>query len=287
MTDPEKPAPENIAQALAAVMQEVGYVQKKKQGGVSYTFASESDFIQAIRPWFLEYGIVIHPAEVSDLRLGEYQTDKGRIMLRTVVIMTYRFTHAPSDTHIDVMVTGEGADIGDKSANKALTGAYKYALRQALLIETGDDPDKSPSEGPEPLKKQYTDGDRDRMGGKFRKRVTKRPEKPAAEKDDLAQRAYWEGLSPEEKGVYRSLTNLVPTLIANSNRYDTEFSARAAILKLFPKLDETGWPGAKTPDDGRLRVVIYRKILAYARLRNAGMDAKLAMAGAEDQIKNG
>jgi len=190
MTDPEKPAPENIAQALAAVMQEVGYVQKKKQGGVSYTFASESDFIQAIRPWFLEYGIVIHPAEVSDLRLGEYQTDKGRIMLRTVVIMTYRFTHAPSDTHIDVMVTGEGADIGDKSANKALTGAYKYALRQALLIETGDDPDKSPSEGPEPLKKQYTDGDRDRMGDKFRKRVTKRPEKPAAEKDDLAQRAY-------------------------------------------------------------------------------------------------
>ena len=28
---------------------------------------------------------------------------------------------------------------------KALTGAYKYALRQAFLLETGDDPDRQPS----------------------------------------------------------------------------------------------------------------------------------------------
>jgi hypothetical protein len=54
--------------------------------------------------------------------------------------------HVHSDTYIDIQTTGEGADSGDKSSNKAMTGGYKYALRQVFCIETGDDPDKYPSE---------------------------------------------------------------------------------------------------------------------------------------------
>ena len=36
-------------------------------------------------------------------------------------------------------------DTGDKDSNKAMTAAFKYALRQTLMIETGDDPDKTPN----------------------------------------------------------------------------------------------------------------------------------------------
>ena len=48
--------------------------------------------------------------------------------------------------YIDVTAPGEGADSGDKSGNKANTCAYKYALRQTFVIETGDDPDEEASE---------------------------------------------------------------------------------------------------------------------------------------------
>ena len=45
----------------------------------------------------------------------------------------------------------------NKAIYKAMTGAFKYALRQTFIIETGDDPDKTPStelEGKEPAKKR-------------------------------------------------------------------------------------------------------------------------------------
>jgi hypothetical protein len=51
-----------------------------------------------------------------------------------------RFTHAASGTFIEVMSSGEGSDTRDKASNKALTGAYKYAIRRTFCIETGDDP---------------------------------------------------------------------------------------------------------------------------------------------------
>ena len=67
-------------------------------------------------------------------------------MVNTVIQATLRFSHAPSGTSIDVTAVGEGSDAGDKGANKAMTGLYKYALRQTFCIETGDDPDKFASE---------------------------------------------------------------------------------------------------------------------------------------------
>jgi hypothetical protein len=59
-----------------------------------------------------------------------------------VAAVTYRLTHAPSGESEDCQVLGEASDAGDKAAPKALTGAYKYFLRQTFLIETGDDPDR-------------------------------------------------------------------------------------------------------------------------------------------------
>ena len=117
----------DIYAALNAVMQEVGYVQKQKAAYLNYTYAGEAALIAAIRPELVKQGIVVHPGQVYEMRQDTYATSKGSVMNRTVVIMSYRFAHAESGTFIDVTVTGEGADVGDKSANKALTGAYKYA----------------------------------------------------------------------------------------------------------------------------------------------------------------
>lgn len=136
----------NIHEAINAVMQEVGYVRKSRAANLNYTFAGESALISALRPAMVENGIYMHVMEIKNVTRESYTTAKGTAMVNTVISAIIRFTHAPSGTSVDVASTGEGSDAGDKSANKAMTGLYKYAMRQTFCIETGDDPDKFASE---------------------------------------------------------------------------------------------------------------------------------------------
>lgn len=142
MTEPMAPH-KDIHAAINAVMTEVGYVQKTHKQGLGYSFAGEKALIEALRPSMVSHGIYCHVAGVQDVRHAEIPTRNGGVMQRVTIVATVRFTHAGSGTSIDCMATGEGMDSGDKASNKAMTGAYKYALRQTFCIETGDDPDDS------------------------------------------------------------------------------------------------------------------------------------------------
>lgn len=136
----------NIQEAVIAVMNDVGYVKKTKSGGLTYSFAGEAALIAALRPSMVENNIFMFVSEIHDMKRENYTTAKGTAMVNTVILANVTFTHAPSNTSITVQAVGEGSDAGDKSANKAMTGLYKYAIRQTFCIETGDDPDKFPSE---------------------------------------------------------------------------------------------------------------------------------------------
>lgn len=140
---------ENIEQAILEVYNKVGYVQKQGRmqgGGANYTFAGERDFIEAIRPAMVEAGITMQLGEITYRERGQYVTAKGSPMNTTYLEGVVVFVHAPSGTATRCMAAGEGSDSGDKSAPKAMTGLYKYALRQTFLIETGDDPDNHSSD---------------------------------------------------------------------------------------------------------------------------------------------
>jgi hypothetical protein len=141
MNNPTKPA-SNLASAKLAVMAAVPYVRKHKAEHLSYSFAGEADLIASLRPAMLAHGLTVAPIGVTVLEQGRYQTLKGGLLNHVVAAVTYRLTHAPSGESEDCQVLGEASDAGDKAAPKALTGAYKYFLRQTFLIETGDDPDR-------------------------------------------------------------------------------------------------------------------------------------------------
>ena len=147
MTHTEAPA--SVHAAIIAIMGEVGYVQKQRTQGLNYSYASEAALIAALRPAMIEHGVYVSVFDVVETIRDTYETKNGASMNSTFTGAKVRFTHAPSDTHIDVYAQGEGADIGDKSSNKAMTGLLKYALRQTFLIETGDDPDATPSDAQE------------------------------------------------------------------------------------------------------------------------------------------
>ena len=137
---------QNIHEAINAVMQEVGYVKKTKSGGLNYSFAGEAALIAALRPAMVEHGVYMAVSKINGITRENYTTAKGTAMVNTVISADVVFTHAPSGTFVTIASVGEGSDAGDKSANKAMTGLYKYALRQTFCIETGDDPDKYASE---------------------------------------------------------------------------------------------------------------------------------------------
>lgn len=135
-----------IITALNAAYQECGYVQKAgRNKEQNYKFAGEGDFIEAIRPALLKHGIIVYPSGYSLVLSENYATKSGTRMNRIVAEYTFTFHHTSGESII-VKAVGEGSDTSDKATPKAATIALKYALRQTLLIETGDDPDKETPE---------------------------------------------------------------------------------------------------------------------------------------------
>jgi hypothetical protein len=178
---------DNIHTAINAVMQEVEYVQKQKSGGLNYSFASEAALIAAVRPAMVKNGVYMSVAGIKDIVRGTYTTGKGYVMQMVDLTAIVRFTHAPSDTHIDVEVLGSGADAGDKASNKALTGAYKYSLRQTFCIETGDDPDREASEPRGKVKVDQSTGEIKASNGNGHKEQA--PQAPAPKFGEMASQA--------------------------------------------------------------------------------------------------
>lgn len=138
--------PENVYEAVNYVMQQVGYVQKEESKKLGYSFAGEPALIRAIRPHMVKIGLFVYPSTMFELPAEPFTSKKGSVINVSKLAATYTFHHAPSGTKFFVSVIGKGMDTGDKDSNKAMTAAFKYALRQTLMIETGDDPDKTSSE---------------------------------------------------------------------------------------------------------------------------------------------
>lgn len=126
----------NVYQKLHAVMQQVGYVQKQGENVFhKYSYAREADVVRAVRPAFLEQGLLVFPVTQST---NVIESESGSFL--TTVEMTFRVQNVDDkEDYIDMPVSGQGVDKGDKSVYKALTGAKKYMLALGLLIETGDD----------------------------------------------------------------------------------------------------------------------------------------------------
>jgi hypothetical protein len=139
----------NLGEAQLWVMKQVPYIQKRRprDSGIKYTFLGEAELIAKVRPELVAAGIVVRPVRVEQLLAHKYRGGReGNIWNRVRIKVTYRMTHVPSQTSEEVEALGEGCDPGDKASGKAMTTAYKYALRQWLQIETGDEPDELPSE---------------------------------------------------------------------------------------------------------------------------------------------
>lgn len=150
MTSPESNAQHyshaSVYEAMAAAYRETGYAQKTGEikGSYGYTFASEADLIESVRPAMARHGLFIFPSGIRDLTTTQTATRNGGTSWTTRAVFQFTIAHE-SGSSIVVEAVGEGADQGDKDCPKAATIAQKYALRQAFCTATGDDPDNTAS----------------------------------------------------------------------------------------------------------------------------------------------
>ena len=141
----EIPEPKSVHEAINHVMGRVGYVQKQDASGLPYSFAGEAAFIKAVRPHLVDVGLIVYQSGVEIIERNEFTSKSGAQGINILAQFNWTWHHAPSNTFLFTTSIGEGADYGDKAANKSMTSGMKYNLRQTLVIETGDDPDYTDS----------------------------------------------------------------------------------------------------------------------------------------------
>ncbi len=140
----------NIHQRMLAVMKEISYVQKEdKLVNGSYRFVSHDAVMAAVRKPMLDNGVVVIPT------VSKWAVNENRVEAQVNV----QFVNAdePSDSY-SVAALGFGIDRQDKGPGKAFSYACKYALLKALMLETGDDPERDNiNHGPPPRKAPIID----------------------------------------------------------------------------------------------------------------------------------
>jgi hypothetical protein len=131
-----------IHEAIAAIMDEVGGVGKTRTNPQQgYKYRGIADVTLACQPIMAKHKVHATPHAILNECADYIDTKSGSKMLHVRQTIEYRFYHADG-SFFPCVVTGEAMDSGDKTSNKVMSAALKYALTQTFCIpETDPDAD--------------------------------------------------------------------------------------------------------------------------------------------------
>ncbi len=119
---------------VQAALSKVGIAKEKfNKQGEGYKFRGIDDVMNALSPLLSDFGLVILPTCLERTQ-EERQSRNGGALFYTTVKVQYDFISVSDGTSHSVTTYGEAMDSGDKSTNKAMSAAYKYACFQAFCI---------------------------------------------------------------------------------------------------------------------------------------------------------
>ena len=119
--------------------------------GSGYKFRGIDDVYNALANLLAAHRLCILP-RVTDRNQEERQTKAGGNLFYTTIRMEFDLVSAVDGSKHTLATYGEAMDSSDKSTNKAMSAAYKYACLQAFCIPTEGDNDSDGST-PEPVAK--------------------------------------------------------------------------------------------------------------------------------------
>lgn len=129
--------------AIAAVMAELakdGIQKNSKNTQQGYAFRGIDAVYNALAPKLAAHGLCVLPRVLSRETV-ERTTQKGGILFYTVLEVEFDFVSSEDGSKHTIRTIGEAMDSADKSTNKAMSAAYKYACLQAFCIPTEGDND--------------------------------------------------------------------------------------------------------------------------------------------------
>lgn len=137
-----------IYSSIISTMKSVGAVAKGEFNTYDkYKFRGIDAVMNALGPAMRQNGIFCTPHVLSHIQEAR-DSRKGEKLMYTIVHVEYTF-YADDGSSVKADVYGEAMDRSDKSTNKAMSAAFKYALFQTFCIPTEDFIDTE-TESPEP-----------------------------------------------------------------------------------------------------------------------------------------
>ena len=135
---------QKIYRAIPAIMEEIGHIGKDRRNQQQgFMFRGIDQVMNTMKPLLSKHGVFIVP-EVLETKREERQAKSGGTLIYTTHKINFHF-FADDGSQVCACVVGEGMDSADKSSNKAMAVAFKYACFQVFCIPTEemskDDPD--------------------------------------------------------------------------------------------------------------------------------------------------
>ena len=129
-----------IYELIPKVAKDIGAIGKDGKNKMqNYSFRGIDDVYQSSHSAFVKHGIFSVP-EVLNMAREERKSTKGATLLYTILTVKYTF-YAPDGSSVKCVTMGEAMDSGDKSCNKAMSAAHKYAILQVFTIPTEEPKD--------------------------------------------------------------------------------------------------------------------------------------------------
>ena len=129
--------------AITASLSKGGIAKGRKTqqgGGASFSFRGIDDVLNALSPLLAEHKLCIFP-RITNRASVERQTKSGGALFYTTVSAAFDFVSAVDGSKHTAETIGEAMDSGDKSTNKAMSIAYKYAVFLTFCIPIEGTPD--------------------------------------------------------------------------------------------------------------------------------------------------
>lgn len=124
-----------IYAAISAVMNDVGAVSKNDKNDFDkYKYRGIDAVMNALSPAMVKNHVFVVPQVLESTR-EDRMSRKNEPLIYSVVKVKYTF-YTDDGSNIEAVVIGEALDRSDKSTNKAMSAAFKYACFQTFCIPT-------------------------------------------------------------------------------------------------------------------------------------------------------
>lgn len=121
-------------------MAKEGIAKGRKNQSQGYAFRGIDDVYAALAPHLAAQRLCILP-RVMERTVLEKETKSGGNLFYTSLKVEFDFVAVEDGSKHTICTVGEAMDSGDKSSNKAMSAAYKYACFLAFAIPTEGDND--------------------------------------------------------------------------------------------------------------------------------------------------